>query len=285
MAATWSARPNLSPAQVQERFGPGARVVRMGDGRWTIAGASPAATAPAAPEPAAPAAIPPQPDDPVSFERDSNIKLLIAEKAGLSGIYNPRREEIFIEGARGLTDEGFYDVAAPVAVTTDPVTGAISYQVAGQGKGRVARDNRNTIAASANSRGMLYSSAAREQQGRATTDLRNAREAALRRLAGQQRALTGQQMGRVAELSGQIEQAQDEYKDWRNTQMVPVAPPVAESFAPPAFAGSPAPRPPALPPTPGLPRIIRNPGASRELELRRLGYSRAGGATNNWVRR
>ena len=299
---TWVANPGWNPAQVRARFGANARLVRTGDGRWTIAGASAPAggggggtaapAAPAAPEsyagaapaaPAPPVAIPPAPP-PVSFGQQANIDNLERQRAGLSGIYNPQRRSLYTEGARGLTDEGYYDIAAPVAVNTDPATGAVSYTVSGQGEGRVYRDNRSQINAGANSRGMLFSSATRADQNRAATGLENARQAALRRLAGQQDDITGRQTADYTGISGAIGQAQGDYTDWRASQAVAIPPP-ASQIAPPAVPTAPArPAIPGAPPSPPLgQRIIRNPGAGSIAGLRRQGYRQAGGPGNVWV--
>ena len=296
MAAVWDAQPSLTPAQVQARFGAGARLVRRGDGKWTIAGGSgltgtvtptpapirngftpPPGNAMAAPPPAAAATppVPPAAPLPVSFGQQSNITNLEAQRSGLSGIYNPQRNTAAINAARGLTDEGYYDVATPMAVSTDPVTGAVTYSVAGQGEGRVYRENRGNINAGANSRGMLYSSATTAQQRQSATALENARQAALRSVTDNQNASIAQQTSDYTNLSGQIGNAQGDYADWRAGQAVPLPAPSSETAIPAA------PKPPTAAGS-SLPRVINRPGAGSIPALKRMGYVQRGA---QWIRR
>lgn len=279
MATIWNTRPAYTDAQIKARFGPGARIVRMGDGRYTVAGATAAAPASGPPAAGAGAAAVPAPPPAVSFGQQSNIANLTAQRAGLSGIYNPQRQALFVEGARGLTDQGYFDIATPLVASTDPNTGAVTYQVAGRGDGRLFRDTANNISASANSRGMLFSSATRTGQRQARTELDNARQAALRRLAGEQDSITGRQTADYTGLSGQIGQAQGDYADWRASQAVPAPPPPSTTVA-----STPRPTAPSAAGTAGMQRVYRNPGAGTIEVLKRKGYKRAGGPGNLWVR-
>lgn len=277
MATVWNQKPAYTDAQIKARFGPGARLVRRGDGKWTVAGVSAAPSGVTGNTGSAGSAVPaPPPPPPVSFGQQANITNLISQRAGLSGIYNPQRQALFAEGARGLTDQGYFDIATPLVASTDPATGAVTYSVAGQGEGRLTREAMGSIRASANSRGMLFSSATRTGQRQARGDLENARQAALRRLGGEQDTITARQTQDYTGLSGQIGQAQGDYTDWRASQAVPLPAPASETVAA-------TPRPAAAAAPGGLPRIIRNPGAGSIDALRRRGYKRAGGSGNVWV--
>lgn len=214
---TWNARPSYTDAQLTARFGAGARLVRRGDGKWTIAGASPAPAA-SAPVPPAPATTPP-----TSFARDAGIQGLNDQLTSLPGIYNPQRLALYAEGGRSLTDQGYYDTAQTDVAATG-ADGSTSYKIVAGPDGRLYREGTNDIRGAANSRGMLFSSATREAEAARARDLNNARQSFLRGLSGQQDSITGQQTERATGLRSDLNSAQGEYADWRAAQPVPAAP-------------------------------------------------------------
>ena len=242
-APVWSTRPAYTPAQIAARFGAGARLVHMGNGRWTVAGI----TAPAAPAGTAP--VPPAPGPlPVSLGRQAGIDSLGEQLGALPGIYNPQRLSLYAEGARGLTDQGYFDRATADVAATGP-DGSTSYKVVAGPDGQLYRDATNQTAAAANSRGMLFSSATREATARGATALTNARDAILRRLSSGQDDITRQQTGQATSLRGDLNTAQGDYTDWQATQPVPPPPPPAPGAAAKAPAG------------PAGPNNPRNPGS------------------------
>lgn len=237
---TWKVKPAYSEAQIRARFGAGARLVRRGDGSWTIAGAAaaPAAGAPAAGGAAAPALPPTAP--PVSLGAQAGIDSLTDLISSQPGIFNPQRLALFAEGARGLTDSGYFDRATADVAATAP-DGSVTYRVAVGPDGQRFRDAANDAAAAANSRGMLFSSANREEQARRRTDLENARQAILRQLSGRQDDLTRSQLDSTQQLRGDLSTRQGEYADWRAAQPVPPPAPPTPTPTPAAGGASGAP--------------------------------------------
>lgn len=305
MAETvWNTRPAYTPAQVQARFGAGARLVRRGDGRWTIAGAAAPVPVPGAPiDPstgkpylptnrgtgygpgtrpgpgtpataagpagAAPASAPPP--LPVSLGAQAGIDSVTDQLGALPGIFNPRRLSLYTEGGRGLTDEGYFDTAQ-VDVAAQTPDGSTSYRIVAGPDGQLYREATNGINAAANSRGMLFSSATRESQASRARALTNARDSILRRLSSSQDSITGDQTQQAATLRGDLNTRQGEYADWRASQ--PVPPPPPQSVAAVAAA-----RAPAGPPGPNNPRnpgtlVLPNPPAPPKVRHRRSGVRR-----------
>lgn len=252
MATVWAAKPAYSDAQIKARFGAGARLVRRGDGKWTIAGASPAPAA-SAPPPVPPAAAP----APVSFGAQAGIDSINGRISALPDLYNPQRLALYAEGGRSLLDQGFYDTATTDVAATGS-DGSTSYRLVTGADGRLYREATNDINASANSRGMLFSSATREAQGASARDLNNARESFLRGLSSKQDAITGAQTEAGVGLRNDLNQAQGDYADWKASQPVPV-PPAAPTTPKGAVAASPS---PAGPPGPNNPRStgVKLPG-------------------------
>ncbi len=297
-APTWNTKPAYTAAQIAARFGPGARLVQKG-GKWTVAGGTMGAvssTAPsirdgvtagapgvaaAGPVPPAPASTPPLP---VSLGKQAGIDSLTDRLSSLSGIFNPRRLALYAEGARGLTDQGFLDTAQADVASTG-ADGSTSYRIVQGPDGQLYRQATNDTNAAANARGMLFSSATREQQQAKARDLNNARDAILRQMSGRQDEITGSQTQSTADLRGQLSTAQGDYTDWRSSQPVPV-PPSSQSVTTTSTVPGPAgPKGPANPAASHLGRIVRNPGAGSVPGLQRQGYQRAGGPGNVWVKR
>ena len=229
-------------------------------GTWTAA-------APPPPPPPAPAAAP------VSFGQQAGIDSITGRIAAAPDVYNPQRLALYTEGGRSLTDQGFFDTAQ-VDVASQAADGSTSYRIVKGPDGRLYREADSGINASANARGMLFSSAAREQRAAAARDLNNDRERFLTGLSSRQDAITGQQTETVTGLRGDLSQAQGDYADWRASQPVPV-PPEA-----PAAPTSAAPKTPAGPAGPNNPRAtIRLPGpppppAPPKVTHRRVGSRR-----------
>lgn len=269
-APTWTTRPAYTPDQVSARFGAGARLVRRGDGKWTIAGGVTSAPVPVPGAPINPATgqpylpsrtgtgygpgvvqgpgtpataagpasapVPAAPGLPVSFGQQAGIDAITGRISSQPGIFNPQRLALFAEGGRALTDQGYYDTAqTDVASTT--ADGSTSYRIVAGPDGQLYREAVNDTAAAANSRGMLFSSARREAESRRVTDLNNARQAILRGLSGQQDSITAQQLEGTTSLRGDLTRAQGDYADWRASQPVPVAPPSAPMVTAPGPAG------------------------------------------------
>jgi len=230
---TWGTRPGYTDAQIKARFGSNARLVRLANGKWGViapgtgwigtpgatTGAPAPGTAGAAP---APAAAPPPAPPPVSYGQEARMQGYNDQIASLPGVYDPQRMRLYAEGARRLSDEGYFDVSRAEVASNDP--NATTYQVMGSGVGQRARGAFNDTQAAANSRGMLFSSATREAHGQQQKAIANAREAILRGLAGQQDQITAEQAQRTASLRGDLATGQGEYADWRSQQMAPIPP-------------------------------------------------------------
>ena len=198
--------------------------------------------APAAPPAGASAPVPPAPapapaPPPVSVGRQAGIDSITDRLAAQPGLFNPRRLALYAEGGRGLTDRGYFDKAT-VDVAAQGADGSTSYRLVTGPDGQLYREAINDTAAAANSRGMLFSSATREQQATRARDLTNARDSILRSLSSGQDDLTRQQAADTTSLRGDLPTAQGDYADWRSSQPVPVPPAPTAPAGPTGPAGS-----------------------------------------------
>lgn len=189
----------------------------------------PRAAAPAAPAPAAPAPLP------TSLGQEATIQGYQDQITSLPGTYNPQRLALYAEGARGLTDQGYYD-RATVGTRTTGADGTITYGIDGTGDGQAYRNAYQGIDNAANSRGALFGSAAAWGRQDAQTGLNNARDAVIRGLASRQDTLTADQAQARAQLGSSLGTAQGDYADWRAQQPVPPPTPASQDPAPSAKA-------------------------------------------------
>lgn len=227
--------------------------------------AAAAATPRQAPSPAAtPGALPPPPSAPEplppSLSFDARLQGYTDRINSLPGIFNAQRGSLFAQGQRSLLDQGYFDTA-DVQEASRAADGSVTFRLQGGPEGQAFRGSRNNIAAGANSRGALDSSATRERVFYSNRDLTNARDSILRNLAGGQDDITQRQTTGLTELDQGRREAQGEYADWRANQSVaPVVPPA----------------PPPAPATPGAPRAL--PGNARwKVKPRNIPTKRVGG--------
>lgn len=224
---------DLLPAWIARHYAPELRAgiyARLAPQVKARAAAPRGTTAPA-PVPAPPAPVAP----PVSYGQEAGIQSIQDRLNAQTGIYNPQRQALYTEGARGLTDQGYFDVATP-GVTGTAADGSVSYGVTGSAEGRLFRDSRMGVQNAANARGAFYSSARRNAEALGQKQLSDARDAILRGLAANQDTITANQASSVTDLRGQLGTAQGDYADWRAQQVVP-APPASPSAAPAAAGG------------------------------------------------
>lgn len=200
---------------------------KNGGANPTTGTTSPAAGSSGAPAQTA-AAAPPPPA--VSYGQQAGIQGTQDQIAALPGIYNPQRLAGFAQGARGLTDQGYYD-SATVGQRQVLPDGTITYGVDAGPNGQAYRNSDNSIAAANNSRGTLFGSAAREQTGFATQGLNNARDAIIRGLGTTQDQTLADQAQRRASLGSDLAVAQGNYADWQAQQNVPPVTPAASAVS------------------------------------------------------
>lgn len=234
----WTSRPNYTPEQIRARYGPNAVIVRAGNGKFTVKGAdperlgavgpggpyntgtpvTPGVAAPGAP-PAPGAGVPPLP---VSLGFESQIQGINDQIGSLPGVYDPQRLALYASGARGLTDQGLYDLATADVAQAGPA--GTSYTVRGIGQGAAYRDQFGQIYAANNARGTLYGTAARQQKNQAERGLNNTRDAIIRGLGQSQDQITREQAQQRIALGQALGQTQADYADYRAQQLAPVPP-------------------------------------------------------------
>lgn len=234
-ANTWRSRPNLDPSRWRN-------IRQIAGGRWTadrIPQAAPAAGPAAAPPPAAaapPAAPPPLP---VNTGFAVGLQNLQVQREALPGIYNPLREGLAVNTARSLTDQGLVDIASETQLAGNAQGN--QFGVTTRGEGQQLRDAVTGAAASFNARGTAGSTWQRREQDQSRLAQRNALQAVLRGLQGEQQGLNSRQQEDFQRISGEERSLGAEYRDWQANQQVAPAPTQPEVPGP-GEASSSAPR-------------------------------------------
>lgn len=155
---------------------------------------------------------------PVSAGYQARIDTLNTGLAGLSDIFNPRRQSLAYDAAAGLNESGLTRNLS-VDQVADPNGGtSVVYRLVRGQDGRLYSQAFRKIGQDFNSRGTYFSSFNERAQRDQRRELDAQRNQAMRQFASSQQGLTDQQADQERQLRGDLASARGDYADWQSQQ-------------------------------------------------------------------